>query len=93
MAARPPLQSPIANKLALAMVAVSTAPLVLLDGELKIIAASKSFFRAFGLTPADVQGCELSELGDGEWAMPKLRSFLQATLSADVELEAYRLDL
>ena len=93
MAARPPLQSPIANKLALAMVAVSTAPLVLLDGDLKILAASKSFFRAFGLSQTDAQGQGLSELGDGEWAMPRLRSYLEATLSATVELDAYRIDL
>jgi len=93
MADQPPLQSPVANKLALAMVAVSTAPLVLLDGALKIIAASRSFFATFGLDPDDAQGRELSELGNGEWAMPKLRSFLHATLSAHVELEPYRLDL
>jgi two-component sensor histidine kinase len=88
-----PLQSPRANKLALAMVAVSTAPILLLDGDLKIIAASASFFRTFGLDPAGADGRELTELGDGEWAMPKLRSFLQATLSSTVELDAYRIDL
>ena len=93
MAARPPLQSPVANKLALAMVAVSTAPLVLLDGELKIIAASKSFFRTFGLDPAGAQGRQLSELGSGEWAMPKLRSFLKATRSATTELGSYEIEL
>jgi two-component sensor histidine kinase len=93
MAARPPLRSPVANKLALAMVAVSTAPLVLLDSEFKIIAASKSFFRAFGLDPARAEGRELTELGHGEWAMPKLRSFLQAALSAPIELDPYEIDL
>jgi two-component sensor histidine kinase len=75
------------------MVAVSTAPLILLDEDLKIIAASNSFFRAFGLEPASAEGRELMELGDGEWAMPKLRSFLQATLTATIELDAYQIDL
>jgi len=93
MAASPPIRSPVANKLALAMVAASTAPLVLLDGQLRIVAASKSFFRAFGLDAARAEGLELAELGDGEWAMPKLRSFLQATLSATTELDAYQIDL
>jgi two-component sensor histidine kinase len=92
MAAHPPFRSPVANKLALAMVAVSTAPLLLLDRELRIIAASTSFFRTFGLR-ADAQGNELAELGDGEWAMPKLRSFLQATLSATAELGPYQIEL
>jgi two-component sensor histidine kinase len=93
MAARPPLQAPIANRLALAMVAVSTAPLLLLDGELKIIAASGSFYRTFDIDPAGVQGRELLELGAGEWNMPKLRSFLKATLTAAVELDPYEIDL
>jgi two-component sensor histidine kinase len=93
MAAGPPLQSAVANKLALAMVAVSTAPLVLLDGELKIIAASRSFFRAFGLRPDDGPGRDLSELGHGEWAIPKLRSFLRATLTSATNLGAYHIDL
>ena len=56
MAARPPVPSPVANKLALSIVAVSTAPLILLDADLKIIAASNSFFRAFGLEPAGAEG-------------------------------------
>jgi two-component system, sensor histidine kinase PdtaS len=93
MAAVPPLQSPIANKLALAMVAVSTAPLLLLDGDLKIIAASNSFSRAFDVDAAGAQGRELLKMGAGEWNMPKLRSFLQATLSAKSELDAYEIDL
>jgi two-component sensor histidine kinase len=92
MAARP-LRSPVSNKLALAMVAVSTAPLILLDRHLKIIAASKSFFRVFGLDPARAAGRDLAELGDGEWAMPKLRSFLLATLSATIELDPYEIEL
>jgi two-component sensor histidine kinase len=92
MAARP-LQSPVVNKLALAMVAVSTAPLLLLDGDLKIVAASKSFYRAFDLDPGAAQGRGLLELGAGEWEMPKLHSFLRAILSAAVDLDPYEVDL
>jgi two-component sensor histidine kinase len=75
------------------MVAASTAPLLLLDGDLKIIAASASFHRAFDIAVAGAQGREIFELGAGEWDMPKLRSFLRAALSATVELDAYEIDL
>ena len=42
--------------LALAVVGSSTAPLVLLDGDLNIIAASASFFTAFKIDPAGAAG-------------------------------------
>ena len=93
MADPAPLRSPIANKLALAMIAASMAPLLLLDGKLIVTAASKSFHRAFDLDSAGVQGRPLLELGTGEWDMPTLRSFLKAALSATVELDAYEIDL
>jgi two-component system, sensor histidine kinase PdtaS len=85
------IQSPIANKLALAMVAASTAPLLLLDGDLKIIAASASFHRAFAIEPGEAEGKNLFELGAGEWNLPTLRSFLNTALSTD--LDAYEIDL
>ncbi len=93
MAAHTPLPPPVADKLALAMVAASTAPLVLLDGGLKVVAASASFFRAFALGPAAVEGREFSRLGAGEWDTPQLRSLLKATLSGNAQVEAYEFDL
>jgi hypothetical protein len=47
----------VALNLALAVVASSTAPLLLLDGDLTLIAASKSFCRAFQIDPASVANC------------------------------------
>jgi two-component sensor histidine kinase len=83
----------VALNLALAMVASSTAPLLLLDGDLKVIAASASFCRAFETTAADVQGREIFDLGDGEWNLPQLRALLDVTASGDAHIEAYEMDL
>ncbi|MFY8163064.1 MAG: histidine kinase, partial [Brevundimonas sp.] len=63
------------------MVGSSTAPLVLLDGDLKVIAASASFFTAFQINPAGAVGEPFLSLGDGEWNRPRLHSLLTATLS------------
>jgi len=53
----------ISLNLALAVIASSTAPLLLLNGDdLTLIAASKSFCRAFQINPAAVQGLALREL-------------------------------
>lgn len=56
----------VALNLALAVVASSVAPLLLLDKDLKVEAASTSFCGAFQIDPAKVQGRQLAELGDGE---------------------------
>ena len=78
--------------LALAVVASSDAPLLLLDGELRVIAVSTSFLRAFGIDRDRAVGQPVTALGDGEWAVPQLTSLLTATLSGAV-IESYEMDL
>jgi two-component system, sensor histidine kinase PdtaS len=90
MAALPPNE--IVNGLALAIVASSTTPLLLLDGDLKIVEASATFCRAFHIDPATVQGLELGALGSGEWDLPQIASLLRATVSGDAAIEAYEID-
>jgi two-component sensor histidine kinase len=79
--------------LALAVIASSDAPLLLLDGNLTIIVASKSFCQAFGIDPATIDGCELSRLGAGEWGAPQLSSLLRATASGFAKVESYQMEL
>jgi two-component sensor histidine kinase len=85
--------TPVANTLALAMVEASTAPLLLLDGDLKIVAASPSFSNAFvphgGATP----GADFFALGGGEWDIAQLRSLLKSTLAGAAQIGAYEIDL
>ena len=82
-----------AQGLALAIVASATSPLVLLDGDLNVLGASASFYRAFHIAPASGRDRPIFELGDGEWNIPKLRSLLRATAAGDAEIEAYEMDL
>jgi two-component sensor histidine kinase len=71
----------------------STAPLLLLDGDLVVIAASASFCRAFHIDPTQVEGFAIFDLGDGEWDARRLRSLLTATLSGAIAVDAYEMDL
>ena len=77
----------------LAVVVSSNEPLLLLSENQTIVAASASFCRVFEIDPATLPGRRLSEIGKGEWAMPKLASLLQATASGIAQIEAYELDL
>ena len=83
----------VANSLALALIASSDAPILLLDGDLTVIAASASFSRNFQIDPLAVPGCSMFALGDGEWDVKQLRSLLRATLSGAAAVDAYEMDL
>lgn len=93
MAAHPPLHPDGPFSLALAVVASSAAPLLLLDQSLKVIAASDSFSRAFDVDPDRVVGRFLGEVGTGEWNKPQLRVLLDATAGGDADIDAYEMDL
>ena len=79
--------------LALALVAASAAPLLLLDGNLVVIAASASFCAAFQVDPDETMGRSLADLGAGEWNVPQLSSLLKATATGHAAIEGYEMAL
>ena len=81
------------SNLGLALVMSSSTPLILLDEDLIVQAASLSFCRSFSLDPDNVMGAELFSLGNGEWEIPQLRSLLAATASGRAAIDAYEMDL
>jgi two-component system, sensor histidine kinase PdtaS len=93
MAPHPPAHPDVTLNLALAVIASSTAPLLLLGEDLTLIAASKSFCRAFQIDPQSVAGHSLGELGGGEWDVPQLTMLLSATASGFADVDAYEMDL
>jgi hypothetical protein len=89
MAPQAPSPSDVTLDLALAVIDSSTAPLLLLNGDLTLIAASKSFCRAFRIDPADISNRALSGLGAGEWNVPQLKVLLKATAAGYTQVEGY----
>jgi two-component sensor histidine kinase len=81
------------SSLGMALVMSSSTPLILLNSDLIVEAASGSFCSSFSLSPERVVGMELFALGDGEWDIPQLRSLLTATASGSVAIDAYETDL
>ena len=82
-----------ALSLTLAVITSSDSPILLLDGDLTILAASASFCRAFQIDPATVTGKGIAQVGQGEWNTPQLLSLLEATASSAAEVHAYEFDL
>lgn len=83
----------VALSLTLAIVASSPAPLLLLDSQLVIVAASTSFCTAFGADPSQLSGKPLYGLNEGGWDNPQLRFLMTETLSGDGTPDACETDL
>jgi two-component sensor histidine kinase len=88
-----PLRAESSSSLGMALVMSSSTPLLLLNEELVVKAASGSFCRSFSVSADSVVGTELFALGDGEWEIPQLRSLLTATAAGSAAVDAYEMDL
>lgn len=92
----PPAQSPQSGldmSLALALIASSQSPVLLLDSRFGIVGASRSFCAAFGFEPEAIAWTPLGDLGAGAWDVPQLRSLLKATFAGTAAVDAYEMDL
>jgi two-component sensor histidine kinase len=78
--------------LAHAIVDTVRAPIVVLDQELRVIVASRSFYRTFKVSQEETEGKFLFELGDGEWDIPKLRMLLGKIIPEHGTMEDYEVE-
>jgi len=78
--------------LAHAIVDTVREPLVVLDDELRVVAASRSFYLTFKVSRDETQGKLLFELGDGAWDIPKLRLLLGKIIPERGKMEDYEVD-
>jgi len=82
-----------ADNMSIALISSSFSPLVLLNENLTVIAASNSFCRAFDIDCAVVTGKKLADLGEGEWKVRQLDSLLRATIAGNAAIDVYEMDL
>jgi chemotaxis protein methyltransferase CheR len=67
-------------------------PVLVLDKDLRVIAASRSFYSAFKVSPEDTNGRLLYALGDGQWDIPKLRVLLEKIIPEQGVMEGYEVE-
>jgi len=79
--------------LARALINTSHLPLLLIDGDLRVLSASRSFCAAFEISQAHADGRLLIELGGGEWDMAQLKNLLDSALSDGLDAGPYDVDL
>lgn len=64
-------------------------PLIVLDENLRIIAASRSFYKKFGMSHEVTYDKMFYDLGNGEWNVPALRKLLEQVIPEHTTVEDY----
>ena len=78
--------------LAQAIVDTVREPLIVLDQDLQVVAASHSFYLTFKVDANATQGKLLYDLGDGQWDIPKLRLLLGKIVPERGAMEDYEVE-
>jgi two-component system CheB/CheR fusion protein len=81
-----------ARELAENIVNTVRGPLVVLDGDFKVISASGSFYRSFQVAPRETVGQSLFRLGGGHWDNPRLRESLESVLPRNSSFDDVEID-
>ena len=66
--------------------------LLVLDPDLTVQFANRSFCDTFAATPEETVGRKLYELGNGQWDIPELRSLIEAIIPEHATIEAFEVD-
>jgi PAS domain S-box-containing protein len=66
-------------------------PLVVLDQNLKVLSASRSFYDTFKVTLGETVGKHIYDLGNGQWNIPRLRKLLR-DIFKNTKLDNYEVD-
>ncbi|AOF80820.1 sensory box protein [Methyloversatilis sp. RAC08] len=93
-----------ARQLAESIVDTVREPLVVLDADMRVVSASRSFYRYFDTDPDDTVGRSLYELGmerskgrskdrgKGQWNVPALRELLENLLPRDESMNDFAME-
>jgi two-component system CheB/CheR fusion protein len=81
-----------ARDFAQSIIATIREPLVVLNGELRIVSASRSFYSMFQLNPGETEGRLFNEIVQRQWEIPALRQLLENILQKNSPFEDFRVE-
>jgi chemotaxis protein methyltransferase CheR len=81
-----------ARAFAQAIVDTVREPFLVLDQDLRVLAASRSFCTAFRVSPAETHGKLLYTLGHGQWDIPQLHLLLEKIVPEQGVMDGYEVE-
>ena len=67
-------------------------PLLVLDGQQKVISANRAFYLAFKVKSKDIEGRLIFEVGNHQWDIPRLKEMLIDIVSKNSIFDGYRVE-
>jgi PAS domain-containing protein len=67
-------------------------PILILDKDLRIIAANDCFYQKFNVGPKETEGKIIYDLGNGQWDIPALRKLLEDILPEQTFFKGFEVD-
>jgi PAS domain S-box-containing protein len=67
-------------------------PLVVLDADLRVVSANRSFYQTFGVTPEETEGQLFYSLDNRQWDIPRLRELLEEILSENIVFDDFEVE-
>jgi PAS domain S-box-containing protein len=67
-------------------------PLVVLDADLTVMSVNRSFCQTFEVTPEEIEGQLIYELGDFQWDIPALRELLEDILPRKTSFDNFEVE-
>ena len=67
-------------------------PLIVLDQDLRVVSANRSFFDVFRVNPEETEGRLIYDLGNKQWNIPKLRELLETILPKKTIFNDYKVE-
>jgi len=64
-------------------------PLLVLDGELRVVRVNRAFYQTFKVTPAETVSSLLYKVGNGQWDILELRTLLEEILPQHTEVHDF----
>ncbi len=67
-------------------------PLIVLDADLKVISANRSFYQTFKTKPEETEGKLVYDIGNQQWNIPKLRELLEEILPKNTSFDNFEVE-
>jgi two-component system CheB/CheR fusion protein len=89
-----PLKTTVKKSLEYAESIIDTVrePLIVLDQDLRVVSASRSFYEFFKVKPEETVGQLIYDLGNKQWDIPKLRELLEDILPQKTAFDDYEVE-
>ena len=74
------------------IIATLREPFLVLDSELRVKTANRSFYDTFHVAKEETENCHVYDLGSSQWDIPALRNLLSEVLSHRQSIHDYQVD-